>query len=332
MKKRRGFPLGLLFHLKLLLVVSGLLCGCSLNQPPKTKVPADLDFDKVSLILTEAEQEVYRRLSPAERPEFLDLCWKFRDPDPATEENELREEFKERVAYANRWFSPIAGDRLSQRPDAQIRDAGWFTERGKVYLVLGPPDRMFFLLTDGDFRLLEHDQLNERWRYDSAGEETWEYDRYKMVAHFYRENGRWYADYSPELLDTMAEVKRDYLNAALSPKLRFHFDVKFEDGQLALKIPANRVNFVEENNLLLARFKVEVVPYRGVHKLEEQLFNWEIKLSPNEKREKRSLTWKIPVNLSEQGAYLLEVVLEDVTGGEVAGRGRTLGSAVVKTR
>ncbi len=309
-----------------------MMASCSLNPRARTTVSPDLDFEKFSLLLTEGEKEVYKHLPEGEHQEFLELCWKFRDPEPATEVNELREEFKERVAFVNRWFSPIAGDRLSRRPDAQIRDAGWFTERGKVFLVLGFPDRMFFLLSDGDFRLLEHDQLNERWRYDSASEETWEYDRYKMVAHFYQEGGRWYADYSPELIDTMDEIKQDYLNASLSPRLRFHFEAKFTDGQLSLKIPVNKVNFVEENDFLIAKFRVKVTPYKGTQKLDEQVFSQEVKLSKIEKREKRNLTLKVPVELSGPGAYLFEVILEDITGGEVSGRGRALASAIITAK
>ena len=330
---RVNFPCFLCF-LASALAAAGLLmmASCSLNPRARTTVSPDLDFEKFSLLLSEGEKEVYKHLPEGERQEFLELCWKFRDPEPATEVNELREEFKERVAFANRWFSPIAGDRLSRRPDAQIRDAGWFTERGKVFLVLGFPDRMFFLLSDGDFRLLEHDQLNERWRYDSASEETWEYDRYKMVAHFYQEGGRWYADYSPELIDTMDEIKQDYLNASLSPRLRFQFEAKFADGQLSLKIPVNKVNFVEEIDFLIARFRVKVTPYKGTQKLDEQVFSQEFKLSKIEKREKGSLTLKVPVKLPGPGAYLLEVILEDITDGEVSGRGRALASAIIMSK
>ncbi|HEK85563.1 MAG: GWxTD domain-containing protein [Candidatus Saccharicenans sp.] len=331
MKSWRYALVSLLFPLEITAAAFFLMYSCSLNPGIRNTVSSDLDFDKFSLILTEAEKEVYKHLPEGERQDFLELCWKFRDPDPTTEENELREEFKERVAYANRWFSPIPGDRLSHGPQAQIRDAGWFTERGKVYIILGPPDRMFFLLSDGDFHMLEQDQLNERWRYDSASEESWDYDRYKMAAYFYQAQGRWSAEYTPELIDTIAEVKDDYLNASLSPRLSLRFEVKFGHNHLILKIPVNKINFTNEGNgLLKANFRAVVTPYRGAEKLEEQTFSQEFKINKADKREKRDLLMEIPFQLPSPGAYLLDVILEDITGGEVVGLCRALGSAIVK--
>ncbi len=55
--------------------------------------------------------------------------WKKHDPTPGTPENELMEEFVERVTYANKNFS--IGRML-----------GALTDRGHVYIKLGPPDEI----------------------------------------------------------------------------------------------------------------------------------------------------------------------------------------------
>jgi len=55
--------------------------------------------------------------------------WKKHDPTPGTPENELMEEFVERVTYANKNFS--IGRML-----------GSLTDRGHVYIKLGPPDEI----------------------------------------------------------------------------------------------------------------------------------------------------------------------------------------------
>jgi GWxTD domain-containing protein len=52
--------------------------------------------------------------------------WHSRDPDPDTEENEFREQFYERVAYANEHFSSGKAGRL--------------TDRGRIYIKFGKPD------------------------------------------------------------------------------------------------------------------------------------------------------------------------------------------------
>jgi len=40
-----------------------------------------------------------------EREEYIKEFWRRRDPDPDTEQNEYRDEYYERIAYANKNFS-----------------------------------------------------------------------------------------------------------------------------------------------------------------------------------------------------------------------------------
>jgi GWxTD domain-containing protein len=65
--------------------------------------------------------------SPVEQRAAWDRFWKRRDPLPITELNEFREQFFQRVRYATEAFR-------------ETGDAGWQTDRGEVYIVLGPPD------------------------------------------------------------------------------------------------------------------------------------------------------------------------------------------------
>jgi GWxTD domain-containing protein len=66
--------------------------------------------------------------APAEDRERLFLeFWRERDPTPQTEENELMEEYYRRVV-----FSASFADMLP----------GWKTDRGMVYILLGPPDEI----------------------------------------------------------------------------------------------------------------------------------------------------------------------------------------------
>jgi GWxTD domain-containing protein len=45
-----------------------------------------------------------------ERERFIEEFWRRRDPDPDTEENEFKEEYYERIAYANEHFSSAYQD------------------------------------------------------------------------------------------------------------------------------------------------------------------------------------------------------------------------------
>lgn len=82
----------------------------------------------VTPIITETEKDVFLQLkTQKERETFIRLFWKKRDPLLDTEKNEFREEYIERVHYADRNFGFDTPKRGSQ------------TERGYFYLLLGPP-------------------------------------------------------------------------------------------------------------------------------------------------------------------------------------------------
>jgi GWxTD domain-containing protein len=81
----------------------------------------------VAYIITSEEKKAFNALkTDEERENFIENFWRRRDPNPDTEENEFREEYYERIAYANEHFA-------SGIP-------GWMTDRGKIYITWGKPD------------------------------------------------------------------------------------------------------------------------------------------------------------------------------------------------
>ena len=83
--------------------------------------------EDVAYIITDEERKAFKRLSTDdERENFIEQFWLRRDPTPDTEENEFKEEHYRRIAYANERFA-------SGIP-------GWKTDRGRIYIVYGPPD------------------------------------------------------------------------------------------------------------------------------------------------------------------------------------------------
>jgi len=75
------------------------------------------------------ELKKLREAPPGEREKLWNEFWKKRDPTPGTPYNEVKEEYLERVAYANEHFS------LGRWP-------GYKTDRGRIYILLGPPDEI----------------------------------------------------------------------------------------------------------------------------------------------------------------------------------------------
>jgi len=85
--------------------------------------------EDVVWIITDEEKAAFKQLSnDEERDNFIEAFWQRRDPTPDTEENEYKEEHYRRIAYANEHFP------------AGI--PGWKTDRGRMYIMYGPPDEI----------------------------------------------------------------------------------------------------------------------------------------------------------------------------------------------
>jgi GWxTD domain-containing protein len=83
----------------------------------------------VRYVLSRDEDLAYRRLETREaRAAFIERFWASRDPDISTPDNEFRDLFYRRVAFTVRAFTTE-----STKP-------GWKTDRGKIFILLGPPD------------------------------------------------------------------------------------------------------------------------------------------------------------------------------------------------
>jgi GWxTD domain-containing protein len=83
--------------------------------------------EDVHWIITDQELQAFKSLSnDEERDTFIENFWLRRNPNPDSPENEYREEYYARIAYANEHFA--AG-----KP-------GWRTDRGHIYIAFGKPD------------------------------------------------------------------------------------------------------------------------------------------------------------------------------------------------
>jgi len=114
----------------------------------------------VAYIITAEEKKTFKLLATdEERENFIENFWRRRDPNPDTEENEFREEYYERIAYANEHFA-------SGIP-------GWKTDRGRVYIAWGKPDSVESHPSGGSY---------DRPSYEGGGSTT----TYPFEVWFYR--------------------------------------------------------------------------------------------------------------------------------------------------
>lgn len=84
----------------------------------------------VSLLATPQEKDIFKKLkSPEEKMQFIKIFWQRRDPILRTTENEFKNEFYERVDYADKNFG-------------ETGSSGWQSSRGQVYVMFGAPSRV----------------------------------------------------------------------------------------------------------------------------------------------------------------------------------------------
>jgi GWxTD domain-containing protein len=190
-------------------------------------------------IITDEERRAFKGLqTDEERESFIEQFWLRRDPTPDTEENEFKEEHYRRIAYANEHFA--------------WSNPGWRTDRGRVYIMFGPPDE------------IESSSAFEQWRYryiekvgnnividfadptgwgeyhmttDPAGREVKPYDRIGL------RNGSTNTMNEIELLENRAPPRRIHPNPAMFNPGRITYNV------LPLKVRADFIPLTEAATL-----------------------------------------------------------------------------------
>jgi GWxTD domain-containing protein len=76
----------------------------------------------VLYLINEVERKEFLNLNTVEeKEEFIEKFWLKRDPTPETEENEFRELYYSRIAFANEHFASVI--------------SGWRTDRGIVHIL-----------------------------------------------------------------------------------------------------------------------------------------------------------------------------------------------------
>ena len=203
--------------------------------------PESQDFyEYASLIMTRVEKNIFNHLPDKEsRKEFIQDFWAKRDPTPDTEENEYEAEFYRRIEYANQ--------RFKEGPP------GWKTDRGRIYIYLGPPDKFeeFFV----------HDE------YDSKGEKVrgsvivWIYYRYNLGIKFMDVNGNGKYTFDPlyglsgSLPDAieMAQLGVSYEDGRMPERyVDFKAEYDAQKKEIVITIPVKNVNFLAEEGILKA--------------------------------------------------------------------------------
>src|SRR6266849_9416429 len=114
----------------LLLAIALPMAGFAQKKEKLPKVYRDWLTQDVVYIITKDERDEFAKLTADEaRDKFIKDFWDIRNPNPGSEVNTYKEDFYQRIAFANSRFGVGSGT------------DGWRTDRGHTYIILGAPQQ-----------------------------------------------------------------------------------------------------------------------------------------------------------------------------------------------
>jgi len=263
-------------------------------------------YQKTRFIMTKIEKEIYKHLpNDAERAKFIKDFWDKRDPTPDNFVNEAKRAYAERIAYANRWFAEGKG-----------KKRGWDSERGRILLQLGIPDRREFGELDrlsrggrgGNFRgaLMTTKRLPM---------ERWFYYRFQLYLVFTDTNGFGnfkLARIPAQLLTAIDLAKMSVLDLT---KSQFQYQLKFKPSikkqEILLKIPTKKISFEEKEGKMHARFGIHIYAYKNYRRVRDIKVKRTLDNIDDSILNKKYIYLKVPIPFKEKGKYYFDIVLED---------------------
>ena len=268
--------------------------SCGTFHLKKDLSPEHKEFlSKVRYIITKKEKKVFLNLPPSEEEAFIQDFWKKRDPNPDTEENEFKIEYFERIKEANHLFDEGATE-------------GWLEDRGRIYILLGPPENREVYPTGYTF-------------YDSPME-VWYYGTYPIifVDKFYSGDYELYpgsAQNLANLLTAQMELKPD----VQMDEVTFDFNLELKDFpsnliKITIKIPYENIFFKEEENKLQTTLFLHLKVFSKSKKIWDFKENYSIYLASDKLRDTVGKEYVIQMEKELQpGKYRATIYLENKT-------------------
>ncbi|MDI6845727.1 MAG: GWxTD domain-containing protein [Candidatus Saccharicenans sp.] len=281
------------------LAILTFISGCQSIQKEKSLGPEDKEFlSVVRYIISPEERKTFLNLQPSERKNFIEEFWRRRDPVPETEVNEFKEEYFLRIEQANRLF------REGGRP-------GWLTDRGRIWVTLGPPD---------------HRETYPRGQsFYGYPVEIWHYGFYQI----YFVDRFWNGDYQldPANARQIAEITQTQVRwnqpggRMFEGSRTIDFEVRMErkesgEALIVVSLPYNQIWFKAVQNKLETVIEVKAeIEDAGGQKIWEGSRTAEISLTPAELKEKfdRSYELELQAEIRGKSPFTLKVEVENKT-------------------
>jgi len=281
----------------LLLLASSLviLASCKSYNLKKKLDPEGKKFlSEVKYIITSEERKIFIELPPSERKEFIEEFWKRRDPDPDAEFNEFKEQYYSRIEEANKLFQGV-------KP-------GWLQDRGRIYVLLGPPDQRITYPMGKGSRDSPH--------------EIWYYRMFPIIFIDYSRAGDY--ELSPLSARHIAEINKAQLSTQKifrTEKVLFDFDLEIKRGLknetlIHVEIPYENIWFAQKGDNLETTLELSIEILDSENKeVWQHKREYKISITEEEVKERGSYLIEVPVVL-ESGKYIINLILFNETGEE----------------
>jgi GWxTD domain-containing protein len=301
------------------LILAGgmLLGGCAGNRPAPVVEPEEDEFIQVVRpIMTSQESRIYRNLtSPRARQRFIEYFWEIRDPNPLTEDNEFRMEMLRRFEHVQRYFQE------GQRP-------GWRTDRGRFFMILGPPDEVDRMVQTTDPRL--QGRIIDWYYYGLSGASQTTFSGGGFRLRFVDESGfgmyRMDERYMPlRVMDILEELKFNMIvkrgqDSPFPEAIDFQVDFNPAAGKVNISFGPRRVAFERRDDRILVHLHVTVMVISEKEEINKFTRDWKEEYSA-EAVLKEDFRFNIPVDVRlDPGKYSLDVVVTDLMSGRKSRR------------
>jgi GWxTD domain-containing protein len=293
--------------LTVLFVLSAAIVFAAITAVPlhakKSKLHPDHEefYQYARYLFTKDERKIFKNLpDDKSREAFIKHFWEIRDPNPMTEENEFRVEIERRYEYVNKYLKegPIPG---------------WKTDRGRIYIMLGPPTNTY----------------ENKYGTGFAREIFWYYYDSRIFARFVDKNGNgmYYMDLSMvslKLLDelerrkyyiTNKEEKENFETAILDFKLSYDKS----NQKFLIRVGTRNLSYEKDNesDLMIAKIKVNLVVYEKNNKFFSHTEVKTAKLTKEDLlKKKATVNLEIPLELPK-GKLKIDAIIADFLGDAV---------------
>ncbi|MFZ2054756.1 MAG: GWxTD domain-containing protein [Candidatus Aminicenantales bacterium] len=280
----------------MIIVSTVLLFSCSLGRAPKNLDPEEQEFlSQVRYIITRQERKTFISLPASERPHFVEQFWKNRDNDPDTEINEYKNEYLKRIDEAKHLFT-------------EGGTSGWLTDRGRIYILLGPPE--------------QRESYPRGYSFYGKPSEIWHYGFYQIAFVDSRWNGNF--ELVPESASLLADINTAQMG--LRPRTKnedqalsdFKIDFRKVDDrnqQIVVSVPYRDIWFSSEGQKFKTTFELDWEVYDADdRKIQEGTKTSPLDLTQEEIKEFKGREFRIefPLELAP-GDYQLAITLKNST-------------------